>query len=148
MIAQLQRARTLFARKDLEEARAAFVARKPQAFQALAAAQLDREGEAVAKRYLDSFYAEIESDENFYRPVVRAPKTQAYAAADGKPACGTHSTVPVGTPVSSPLQRTGERVQVTLLDALWHWTGAAGCEAVRRGPVWIDASAIGANFPE
>jgi hypothetical protein len=147
VIAQLQRARALFARKDLDEARAAFVAKKPQAFQALASAELDPEGAAVAKRYLDAFYAQIESDENFYRPVVRTPKTQAYAAADGKPACGDRSVIPAGTRVSSPLQRTGERVQVMLLDALWHWTGATGCDAIRRGPVWIDANAIGTDFP-
>jgi hypothetical protein len=40
VIAQLQRARALFARKDLDETRAAFVARKPQALQALAAAEM------------------------------------------------------------------------------------------------------------
>jgi hypothetical protein len=147
VIAQLQRARALFARRDLDQARAAFVARKPQAFQALTAADLDPDGAAVATRYLESFYAQIESDDNFYRPVVRTPKTQAYTAADGAPACGSRSTVPIGTPVSPPLQRSGERVQVMLLDAFWHWTGTAGCQAIRRGPVWIDASAIGTDFP-
>jgi hypothetical protein len=145
--AQLQRARALFTRRDLDEARAAFVARKPQALHALAAAELDPEGEAVARRYLDSFYAQIERDDEFYRPVVRMPHAQAYATADGGAVCGTRSVVPVGTPVSDPLQRAGERVQVMLLDAFWHWTATATCEAIRRGPVWIDANAIGADFP-
>jgi hypothetical protein len=147
VIAQLQRARTLFARADLDAARAAFVARKPQAFHALAAAQLDPEGETIAHRYLESFYAHIEPDEAFYGPVVRAPQTRVYATAAGGPACGARSTVPVGTPVSSPLQRAGDRVQVMLLDALWYWAPPTSCEAIRRGPVWIDASAIGTDFP-
>ena len=147
VMAQLQRARTLFSRRELDEARAAFVARKPQAFHALAAADLDPEGETIARRYLESFYAHIESDEAFYVPVVRAPHTRVYAAADGSPACGARSTVPIGTPVSSPRQRAGARVQVMLLDALWHWTPPASCDAIRRGPVWIDAGAIGTDFP-
>jgi hypothetical protein len=147
VIAQLQRARTLFTRDELDQVRAAFVARKPQAFQALAASELDPEGETIARRYLDSFYAQVESDDAFYLPVVRAPHTRVYASAAGGPACGARSTVPVGTPVSRPLQRSGSRVQVMLLDALWQWAPPTSCAAIRRGPVWIDASAIGTDFP-
>ena len=111
VIAQLQRARTLFSRRDLDDARAAFVGRKAQAFDALAGAELDPEGEAIARRYLESFYAQIESDANFYRPVVGTSDTHAYASPDGAPACGTRSVIPVGTPVGSPLHRAGERVR-------------------------------------
>jgi hypothetical protein len=147
VIAQLQRARTLFTRGDLNEGRKAFIARKPQAMQALAAADLDPEGATIARRYVEGFYTHIESDERFYGPVVRTPHTRVYAAADGAAACGNRSVVPVGTPVSSPLRRAGNRVQVMLLDVLWHWTPPASCDAIRRGPVWIDADAIGTDFP-
>jgi hypothetical protein len=147
VIAQLQRARTLFTRRDLDEARKAFIARKSQAMQALAAANLDPEGETIAKRYLESFYTQIESDEQFYRPVVRSAQIKVYAAADGATVCGNRSVVPVGTPVSRPLQRAGNRVQVMVLDVLWHWTSPEPCDAIRRGPVWIDAGAIGTDFP-
>src|SRR6185369_13191691 len=98
-------------------------------------------------RYLDGFFAQIESDEQFYRPVVSSQQTVASTGADGQPACGNRSIVPMGTPVSRPLQRDGERVQVILLDALWHWTAGGSCDAIRRGPVWIDAAAIGTDFP-
>ena len=147
VIAQLQRARTLFPRAELDAARKQFIARKPQAFEALKAAELDAEGAAIARRYLEAFFAQIERDELFYRRVVRAPQTEVHAAANGQPACGSRSVIPVGTPVSAPLQTSGDRVQVMLLDSLWHWTGAGGCEAIRCGPVWIDAAAIGTDFP-
>jgi hypothetical protein len=146
VIAQLQRARTLFTRRELEAARAAFIAHKPAAYQTLDTAALDPEGREIARRYLDSFYREIESDDRFYRPVVMA-KTDAYATADGQALCGTAAVVPPGTPVSAPMQTTGARAQVMLLDVLWQWASSPRCEAVRRGPVWIDAGAIGRDFP-
>src|ERR1700759_4541856 len=52
VIAQLQRARSLFTRRDLDGARSAFTARKQKAFEALAAAGLDAQGEALAREYL------------------------------------------------------------------------------------------------
>jgi hypothetical protein len=143
----LQRARKLFARRDLDDARAAFTKRRPEAMRALAAADLDPEGAAIARRYLDAFFLQIGSDEEFYGLVVRTPGTRANAAADGGPVCGDRSVVPVGTPVSRPLGRAGDRVQVMLLDVLWRWAEPASCAAIRRGPVWIDAAAIGADFP-
>ena len=147
VVAQLQRTRSLFTRRELDDARAAFVARKPQAFESIQAAGIDGPGEAIARQYLNAFYKQIESDQLFYRPVVRTPQAQAFATSDGQPACGRRSVIPVGTPVSEPLQRTGDRVQVLLLDALWQWSGEGGCDAIRRGPVWVDANAIGADFP-
>ena len=147
VIAQLQRARGLFARSDLDAARAHFTRRKPQVYQTLAAAPLDAAGRAIAQHYLDSFYAQVESDDNFYRPVVTAHDAQAYAEAEQGPICGSRSVVPAGTPVGNPMQTVGTRVQVMVLDAFWHWASRPACAAVRRGPVWIDAGAIGRDFP-
>jgi hypothetical protein len=147
VIAQLQRTRSLFTRSELDSARTDFIGRKQQVYQVLDAATLDADGREIARRYLYSFYAQIESDDIFYGPVVVARNARAYAAADGGPVCGNLSVVPVGTPVSDPMQTAGGRVQVTLLDALWHWAPPAKCGAVRNGPVWLDASAIGRDFP-
>jgi hypothetical protein len=148
VIAQLQRARTLFPRHDLDEARKAFIARKTHAFEALESAELDPEGKTIARRYLEAFYANIEPDDEFYRPVVRTPQTQAYADAEGEPICGDRSVVPVGTPVSGPLQRAGDRVQVIMLDAHWHWAEAASCDAIRRNPVSADFPPRSSRLPE
>jgi hypothetical protein len=147
VMAQLQRTRGLFTRRDLNGARAHFTQRKPQAYQLLATAPLDAAGRAIARQYLDSFYAQIESDDHFYRPVVLATDVQAHSAADGRPICGNLAVIPVGTPVGNPMQTVGTRVQVMLLDAHWRWASRPACAAVRRGPVWIDASAIGRDFP-
>ena len=71
-----------------------------------------------------------------------------YAAAQGSaPACAQGATAPPGTPVGPPIDRRGDRVQLQLLDALWHWTGPRACEAIRRGAVWVDARAIGTRYP-
>jgi hypothetical protein len=147
VMAQLQRTRVLFGRGDLDAARAAFGGRKGRAYEVLAAAALDEEGRNIARQYLDTFYTQIESDERFYRPVVIAEDAQAYETADGVPMCGRLGVVPRGTPASAPLQTDGARVQVMLLDALWHWTSPAKCSPVHRGPVWIDGDAIGRDFP-
>jgi hypothetical protein len=147
VIAQLQRTRSLFTRSELDAARAEFIARKQKVYQVLDAATLDPEGREIARRYLDSFYAQIEADDIFYGPVVVGRNARAYAAADGGPVCGNLSVVPVGTPVSDPVQTAGGRVQVTLLDALWRWGPPVKCAAVRTGPVWIDAGAIGRDYP-
>jgi hypothetical protein len=147
VIAQLQRTRSLFTRSDLDAARAEFVARKQKVYQLLDASTLDPEGREIARRYLDSFYAQIEADDIFYGPVVVGRNARAYAAADGGPVCGNLSVVPVGTPVSDPVQTAGGRVQVTLLDALWQWGPPVKCGAVRSGSVWIDAAAIGRDYP-
>jgi len=148
VMAQLQRLRALFGRDDLDAARAAFGRRKAQAFEVLATAPLDAEGRNIAQQYLDTFYAQIESDERFYRPVVTARDARAYATAEGGEVCGRSDVIPTGTPVSAPLQNDGPRVQVMLLDAHWHWTARAKCDPIHHGPVWIDAGAIGRDFPE
>jgi len=147
VIAQLQRTRTLFTRSVLDRTRAEFIGKKPNAYQVLGGPLLDPEGREIARRYLDSFYAHIESDAAFYGPIVVGGNARAYAAADGGPVCGTLAVVPAGTPVSDPVQTSGGRIQVMLLDALWHWAPPVKCAAVRNGPVWLDAGVVGRDFP-
>jgi hypothetical protein len=146
--AQLQRTRSLFSRKDLDGARAAFMARKREAYRALEAAALDPAGRDHAKRYLDAFFGAIGSDEAFYRAVVATPGATMSAAAGGPALCPAAGPIPVGTPVSEPLQKSGSRIQVHLLDALWHWAAPAKCPAARQGPVWIDADVVSTEFPK
>jgi hypothetical protein len=148
MLAQIQRTRSLFGRDELDAARGRFKARKGEAYRTLDGATLDAAGKEHARRYLDAFYGAIESDEAFYRRVVTAPDTTMYATADGTPACPNANTIPIGTPVSDPLQTSGALIQVQLLDALWHWTSTNKCDAVRKGPVWIKADAVSADFPK
>jgi hypothetical protein len=147
VMAQVQRTRTLFARRDLDAARAEFIARKDDAYRALATARLDPAGETTARRYLDSFYRAIQSDPAFYGPVVVVENVKANASPEGAPMCGNLNTIPPGTPVSEPLQRAGTLVQVMVLDALWHWGPPVKCDEIRRNPVWIDATAISREFP-
>jgi hypothetical protein len=146
VLAQVQRTRTLFTRAELDRARAAFVARKSRAFETLEDASLDPDGRRIARAYLDAFFAAIESDEAFYRPVVVAAGTKAFANSTRRLACPAAATVPPGTPVSDPMATDGPLVQVLLLDALWHWAPPAQCKGI-RGPVWIEADAIGREFP-
>jgi hypothetical protein len=146
VIAQVQRARSLFTRDELDAARASFVAHKAEAYRLLDAATLDAAGRQHARRYMDAFYAAIESNEAFYRPVIAADGSRIYANADGTPACPNSGPAPVGTPVSDPLQKTETMIQVHVLDALWHWAPAK-CDAVRKGPVWVKADAVSADYP-
>lgn len=145
VLAQVQRARTLFSRADLDRARRAFVARKSQALRAIDAAALDPEGRRIARSYLNAFFSAIESDAAFYRPVVVASGVTAFATSARQPVCRA-ATIPPGTPVSEPLRTEGALVQVLLLDALWRWAPPARCPGI-RGPLWIEAAAIGRDFP-
>jgi hypothetical protein len=148
VLAQVQRARSLFTRDELNAARAEFVKRKADGYQTLDAAELDQAGKQNARRYLDSFYHAIESDDAFYRPVVATAGAKMYAHPNGAVVCTSRSTIPVGTPVSEPLQTNGAFVQVMVLDALWNWAPPVKCPAVRQGPVWIEAAAISKAFPK
>jgi hypothetical protein len=147
VLAQVQRTRSLFSRGELDAARAEFVAHKAKAYRALEESGLDASGGKIAQQYLDSFYRAIEADEAFYRPVVVAPNTRLFASEDRQPACAAVATVPVGTPVSEPLRKNGALVQVWVLDALWHFAPPAKCAAVHQGPLWIEAAAIGRDYP-
>ena len=86
----------------------------------------------------------IETDESFYRPVivVRTP-VLSDAAAASRPACAEEA--PPGTPVSEPLETSGDKSRVVVLDALWQW--AEKCEAVRLNPVWVPTAVISENHP-
>jgi hypothetical protein len=145
VLSQVQRTRTLFPRELLDATRAEFVRRKPDAYAALEHSTMDDEGRANAKAYLDAFFKAIETDEAFYRPVVTASGTRIFIdAAQSQPVCGT-GAVPVGTPVSAPLETAGELSKVVVLDALWHFDDK--CAIVRASPVWIASKAIGAKYP-
>jgi hypothetical protein len=150
VISQLQRTRTLFPRAELDATRQRFLAKKNAAYRTLADAPLDDEGRVVIAEYLDAFYQEIGSDERFYRPVVTVQGTMARTEPNqsAPPVCPTRGPVPVGTPVSEPLETRGEFVNVVLLDALWHWATPHRCPPVKTGPVWIPSSAIGKDFPK
>jgi hypothetical protein len=148
VLAQVQRTRTLFSRADLEAARADFVKRKPDAYQALASATIDPAGKRRAQEYLDAFYAAIGSDRAFYRPVVTKPGARLYSNEQRAVVCSSRGAIPIGTPVSEPLQTKGTLIQVQILDALWHWAPPAKCAAVREGPVWIEADVLSTDFPK
>jgi hypothetical protein len=148
VLSQVQRTRTLFDRSVLDATRQRFVQRKADADRIVESAALDPRGRQQIKGYLDAFYAAIGSDEAFYRPVVTAKGTVAFADASGSaPVCPAKSTIPIGTPVSEPIESSGARVKVMLLDALWHWAPPVKCDAIRAGGVWIDANAISDDFP-
>jgi hypothetical protein len=145
VVAQVQRTRTLFPRAELDAARAAFGAQKSVAYDTLARSALDDQGQSFARQYLDSFFAAIESHEAFYRPVVVANDAVIYAdAARSRPMCRTGRVQP-GTPVGPPLEQSGGMARVLVLDALWQFPRS--CAEVRTGPVWIQTSAIGTDFP-
>jgi len=148
VLAQVQRTRALFSRADLDAARADFVKRKPDAYRALGSATIDAAGKRRVQEYLDAFYLAIGSDEAFYRPVVTTPGAQLYSNENRALVCADRGAVPVGTPVSAPLQTQGTLMQVHVLDALWHWADPPKCPAVREGPVWIDAEAVSSDFPK
>jgi hypothetical protein len=146
--AQVQRTRSLFDRALLDDTRARFVAARPQIEAAIDNSPADAHGKDHAHAYITAFFRNIESDEAFYRPVVVEGEHIAALDFEGKrPVCGESSTVPAGTPVSAPLETREGRVRVRLLDALWQWTGPQRCDAVHTQAVWIDAAAIGTNYP-
>jgi hypothetical protein len=147
VLAQVQRTRSLFSRAELDAARAEFVKRKGDAYRTLEQSGLDAGGRKIAQQYVDAFYRAIDSDDAFYRPVVVAPNTRLFVNENRQAACGTAGTVPVGTPVSEPLQKSGTLVQVWLLDALWRWAAPVKCAAVHQHPMWIEAAAIGRDYP-
>lgn len=148
VLGQVQRTRSLFTRPVLDGARASFVARKRAAYQALEQASLDDGWQSTIASYLDAFFAAIETDQAFYRPVVVDPRARAYIdAAATQPVCGQGS-VPQGTPVSAPVATRGEMSRVIVLDALWHWASKKECVAVRNGPVWIATNTIDTDYPK
>ena len=146
VVSQVQRARSLFARAELDATRQHFLTRRDAAYEALNHSQLDSRGHQLAEQYMDAFFAAI-SDQAFYRPVVSLPDTKVYVdAARSREACAPGDMVPPGTPVNV-LSTAGDMAQVVVLDALWRWAPPRQCEAVREGSVWIEKSAIGVDYP-
>jgi len=146
VIAQVQRARSLFPRRELDQLRSGFVERRTAAYRAIDTADVDEQGRALARAYLGAFYDAI-SDAQFYRPVVGRTNVQVYRdAARTEEACGSKDTARVGTPVNV-LQRSGEMTQVLMLDALRRWATKDPCPTVLHGPVWIESATITSQFP-
>ena len=149
VIAQLQRTRTLFSRAELDAGRQRFLARRAEAYRRIDRAALDAEARAWMREYLDAFFREIESDRSFYRPVIVTPGVRP--RAEGQPSapvvCASRGAIPVGTPVSEPLETRGAMVKVVLLDALWHWGPSTRCAPIQSGAVWVEKSAVSPNFP-
>jgi hypothetical protein len=123
------------------------MSRRGEALRAVREAVVDDEGRRLADTYLNAFYDALK-DDTFYRPVVAKKRTRASLdAAQSRAACGERSNIPVGTPVSDPIERKGDAVKVRLLDALWHWTPPNECKVIHQQPVWIPAAAIETNYP-
>jgi hypothetical protein len=104
---------------------------------------MDEAGRKAAQGYLDAFFAAIETDASFYRPVLVARTPVWTDQGASRPACDQEA--PAGTPVSAPLEASGDKSRVIVLDALWQW--AEKCEAVRLHPVWVPTAAISAAYP-
>ena len=149
VIAQLQRTRTLFSRAELDATRRRFVDRKSKAYHVVEQSELDADGRRQIREYLDAFFAEVESDDRFYRPVVAVADVRPRVApnASAPVVCGSRGAAPVGTPVSEPIETRGEMVKVAVLDALWHWGPAVKCAPIQSGAVWIEKRAISRDFP-
>ena len=71
-----------------------------------------------------------------------------YANGNRAIACASRPDIPVGTPVSEPLQKKDSLIQVVVLDALWNWAPPVKCPAVQQGPVWVEADAVSREFPK
>lgn len=148
VLAQVQRTRSLFARARLDQTRAHFLRMRNAVMQTIERATVDERGRTFAREYVEAFYHAIETDAEFYRPIVVAGGHTAFLDAEGaRPACGTASLIPAGTPVTAPLEVRGGMQRVRLLDTLWEWTGNNQCDIVHREPVWVDAQAIGTDYP-
>ena len=146
--AQLQHARSLFDRGVLDATRRAFAAKRDTAYQALEQSTIDRDGRRVFRQYMDPFFDAMTSDEAFYRPVVTAANTRAYADAErSMPVCGSAGSLPIGTPVSEALDTRSSMMQVVVLDAMWKFAPPVKCAWMHDKPVWIAKTAIGTNYP-
>jgi hypothetical protein len=146
VLSQVQRMRSLFARAELDEARRYFLERKSTAYDALANSGLDTRGRELAQLHLDAFFSAI-ADDAFYRPVIIGANTLVYMdAARSREACAEGDKAPPGTPVNV-IDSEGEMTQVRLLDVHWRWAPPRQCGPVRTGPVWIERSAVGTDYP-
>jgi len=146
VVAQVQRTRSLFPRAVIDAERRHFIDRKGPVYAALDTIDVDAHGRALAREYLDAFYAAV-ADDRYYRTVVKTADVQVYTdAARGAEACGKGDVLREGTPVNV-VSQSGEMSQVAVLDALWRWADRDPCPAVVNGPVWIRSAAITRNYP-
>jgi hypothetical protein len=147
VLSQVQRTRSLFPRTQLDGERAHFLDRKSTVYQVIQGANVDDKGRALARAYVDAFYAAIAPDEQYYRPIVARNDVQVFLDAAGtREACGPKDVMRSGTPVNE-ISREGSMSQVIILDAMWRWASRNECNAVQDGPVWIPSDAIVRNFP-
>jgi hypothetical protein len=147
VLSQVQRTRSLFPRVRLDGERRHFLERKTAIAAALDAATVDERGRAIAREYLDAFYAAIAEDAQFYRPIVVRSDVQVFLDPEGtREACRPKDVMRPGTPVNE-IQRAGAMSQVVILDAMWRWASSNECNAVQDAPVWIPSSAITRDFP-
>jgi hypothetical protein len=146
VLSQVQRTRSLLARADLDDGRRYFIDRKATAYDALANSGLDVRSRELVQLHLDAFFSAI-ADEAFYRPVIIRANTLVYMdAARSREACSPGDAAPPGTPVNV-IASEGEMSQVLLLDVHWRWAPPRQCAPVRTGPVWIEKSAVGTDYP-
>jgi hypothetical protein len=146
VLSQVQRTRSLFARADLNAGRRYFLERKATAYDALSQSGLDVRGRELAQEHLDAFFSAI-ADDAFYRPVIIGEKTAVYLdSAKSREACAEGDTAPPGTPVNV-MASEGEMIQVLVLDVHWRWAPPRPCAPVRTGPVWIEKSTVGTDYP-
>jgi len=147
VLSQVQRTRSLFPRAQLDAERRHFIERKGAVYDVVQRAQVDDEGRANARAYLDAFYQAITDDAAFYRPTVARSDVQVYLDPEGtREACGPKDVMRPGTPVNE-VQKMGVMSQVVILDANWRWASRNECHAVQDGPVWIRSEAITTNYP-
>jgi hypothetical protein len=148
VVGQLQRTRSLFERRDLDQARAHFMAKKNDAYKTLDSSNVDTFGKRLIREYLDAFFNEIGSDEAYYRPAVVVSGQYAYAdTAATSPVCPSAGTMPVGTVASEPIEMTDRMMRVVLLDTRWKWATPKPCSQIHRGPVWIQRDAVSRDYP-
>jgi hypothetical protein len=147
VLSQVQRTRSLFPRAALDGLRRHFLERKDAILSAIQQAAVDQDGRALARSYVDSFFAAIGDDQAFYRPVVARSDVRVFMdPQQTKEACGAGDVMRPGTPVNE-LQRSGSMSQVVILDAMWRWASKNECNNVQDGPVWIVSDAITSDFP-
>lgn len=146
VISQVQRTRSLFSREVLDGVRRGFLDRREAAYAALEDSGLDARGRDLARQHLDAFFSAL-TDAAFYRPVITRPNTPVYRdAAKSAAACAAGEHAPAGTPVAI-VSTDGDMAEVALLDVHWRWAPPRNCPAVRTGTVWVERSAIDANYP-
>lgn len=146
VVSQLPHARAQFTRAQLDATRRAFLRRQAAIAAASDAASVDEAGRAIARDYAGLFFRQIERGDAFYRPVVARRGTMAYADAWRRtPLCGAEA-IPIGSPVTV-VETSGAMSRVRVMDVEWHWAPPRACDALTRGPVWMERDAISRDFP-